>query len=120
MKYISQPRGAVTCGQTVLAMIFNMTIAEVCDLMGKHGRTRNKHLQEFLLTRGCTSVYSRAKTFEEIPNGSIVKIGFKGYSDTHWVLKDDNKYYDPDIGILHQYNTDFIEPISYMQVVMIP
>ena len=117
IKYLSQPVNSNQCGQTVLAMLLGEEIKTVCKLMNKSGGTRNSDLVKVLTNKGIKHNYKRCKYFEHIPKVAIVKIGFEGYNHTHWTLKYKDTYFDPEIGIIKNYNEKFINPISYIEVI---
>ena len=114
--YIPQPNGSKQCGQTVLAMLLGTDIKTICKEMKKSGGTRNSHLKKILDSYNIKYRYKRCKHLEHIPKVAIVKIGFAGYSHTHWTLKYEDFFYDPTIGVIKEYNKELIEPISYLEI----
>jgi hypothetical protein len=115
IKYKNQPPYSMMCGQTVLAMVLDVEILDICFILNKHNQgTMNKDIYKVLDKFNIKYKYKRCKDFNLIPNKAIVKLGYYRSKDTHWILKFNDKYYDPSIGIIEQYNTDLVKPISYI------
>lgn len=117
--YIRQPNNSKLCGQTCLAMAFNKDIKDICIILNKYQGTRNPDIYKIIEHFGFKYKYKRiSKKNNNIPNDVIVKIGFKGFRDTHWTYKINDCFYDPTEGLLKDYTEyDYIEYISYIQII---
>lgn len=96
MQRIQQPTDT-TCGQTCVAMIVDRTVDEVCELMGKKGKTRSKDLVKVLqhFKFDC-SPSIRVNQQTKFPPLAILKLRHptdKTWS--HWVVRKDGNDYDP-------------------------
>lgn len=78
IKYKSQPVNTNLCGQTVLAMLLDKEIKDVCKVMKKSGKTRNSDIIKVLKENEIKHKYKRCRYFEHVPKVAIVKIGFSG------------------------------------------
>ncbi|CAL2104612.1 hypothetical protein [Tenacibaculum sp. 190130A14a] len=105
LAFIAQPYHSMQCGQACLAMITQSSLLEVIQETGKHWSTHIKNdLQKFLDKRGYTTalVEKMDVDFQEIPNNSIVRICYPNETG-HFVVKADNVFYDPSVGIVQTY-----------------
>lgn len=99
-----QPYKSMQCGQTCLSMITGKSIDEICEELGKFWTTHlDSDLQSFLERNGYKTklVGSGKIEFDEIPNDSLVRICFPS-GNGHIIIKHDDKYYDPSVGIVQQ------------------
>jgi len=86
--YLEQPRGSKVCGQTCLAMAFGKCIEDISIIINTQGGTRNPDIYKCIKYFGFKYKYNRiSKKNNIIPEDSIVKIGFKDSTCTHWVYK---------------------------------
>lgn len=103
-KFIPQPYKSMQCGQTCLAMITGKTIDEICDELGKKWTTYvQSDIQNYLDRNGYKTRLIQGKniSFDEVPNNSIIRVCFPS-ENGHVVVKHENKYYDPAVGIIDQ------------------
>lgn len=115
--YKAQPGDSKLCGQVVLAMLLNVEIDDVCELLGKAG-TCNKDIYKALTKYGVKYKYKRLNRFGKISSSiAVIKIGYKGYRSTQWTLKVKNRFYDPLFGIIEVYNEDFIQCLSCIEII---
>lgn len=109
MKYLKQPYRSKKCGQTCLAMILNKSIDEVCKMLNNKYRSTciYKDLAVCLELNGykVTKHYKRGLKQEEIPNNSVIRVQFPN-KNGHFIVKVDNEYYDPSVGIVKYLNED--------------
>ena len=119
MEYKSQKYGSKQCGQACLAMITGMSINEVCNLLGKSETTNFlTDLKPFLQEQGYETHYLKVRTFDQIPNNSIVLLEFPNEKDAekgHFCIKFRNQYYDPAVGIIKKYEPSNRLPHSYLK-----
>lgn len=115
IQYKQQELGNKTCGQACLSMITGETISNICTIMNKKGGTRNLDIIKVLKHFNIKYEYKRCSKFDKIPVNSIVKIGYKNYRNTHFIVKTSDGYYDPDFGIIKQYS-DNIQAMSYFSL----
>lgn len=111
MKFLNQPFRSMMCAQTCLAMILDKTVEEVCNDMNEHWSTSFEYdTLPYLESKGYEArcIKSRNLTFDEIPNDSLVRICRPDESG-HVMIKHNDKYYDPAIGIIEQ-------PIGHFRV----
>ncbi|WP_435263859.1 hypothetical protein [Tenacibaculum sp. nBUS_03] len=116
MKYKSQGYKTKKCGQTVLSMITGKSVTEICKLLNKEESTNIiKDLKPFLESNGYDTSYKKVRTFEDVPNNSIVLLEFPDESiNGHFTLKVDNEFYDPSVGVISKYNKETRLPHSYL------
>lgn len=115
IEYKQQNLGDKTCGQTCLAMITGSTVENICTIINKKGGTRNTDVVKVLKYFNIAYTYKRGKDFRKIPNNSLIKIGFKNYTNTHFIIKTKDIYYDPDWEIIKEYSNNVL-PISYFNI----
>lgn len=115
MNLIMQPT-EFTCGQACIAMIAGKTMEEVIKDMKTDAATSIGQLIEILDYYGINHAEKNKRISKKNPvpyEYSILTVHMNaGY--THWVLLHDNKYYDPEFGILqgeypHGKITSFLE-----------
>ncbi len=104
IKFLNQPYCSKKCGQTCLAMITGKTLEQVCSELDKYWETSiSDDLQPYLENNGYKTklVKSNKLTFEDSPNNSIIRMCFENGSG-HFIVKANNKYYEPTRGIIEQ------------------
>lgn len=115
MKLIMQPTSS-TCGQACIAMIANKEIEEVIKDMNTDKSTSIGQLIEILDFYGIKHAERNKRISKKNPvpyEYSILTVHTNaGY--THWTLLYDNKYYDPEFGLIegeytHGKITSFLE-----------
>ena len=101
MKFINQEVGSSTCGQTTVAMLAGKTTGEICELMGKYGRTRTVDLIKVLDKLGIKVKNRKLKRVSKnnhLPSFAIISLRpiekQKSYWG-HWALLRDFVVYDP-------------------------
>lgn len=101
MKLIMQPTSS-TCGQACIAMIANKEIEEVIKDMNTDKSTSIGQLIEILDFYGIKHAERNKRISKKNPvpyEYSILTVHTNaGY--THWTLLYDNKYYDPEFGLI--------------------
>jgi hypothetical protein len=90
------------CGQTCLAMLCNIPVSRVIEIMGKKGATYTTDLVKFLrINRGrllglkCPDKLIRCKD-GRLPRFCIVKACSPSRRRSHWMLMYDWRLYDPE------------------------
>ena len=115
MELIMQTTGS-TCGQACIAMIANKDMEEVIKDMKTDGPTSIGQLIEILDFYGIKHAERNKRISKKNPvpyEYSILTVHTNaGY--THWTLLYDNKYYDPEFGLIegeytHGKITSFLE-----------
>lgn len=115
MKLVMQPT-SLTCGQACIAMIVNKKIEEVIKDMKTDGSTSIGQLTDILDHYGIKHAEKNKRISKKNPvpyKYSILTIHTDaGY--THWALLYENKYYDPEFGLIdgeytHGKITSFLE-----------
>lgn len=101
MQLVMQPTPE-TCGQACIAMITDRTTAEVIRDMKTNGPTSIGQLIEILDFYGVKHAERNTRISKKNPvpyEYSILTVHTNaGY--THWALLYDNKYYDPEFGLI--------------------
>lgn len=101
MKLIMQPTGE-TCGQACVAMIAGKSIEQVIKDMKTSGPTSIGQLIEILDYYGVKHAERNVRISKKNPapyEYSILTVHTNaGYA--HWTLLCDNKYYDPEFGLI--------------------
>lgn len=101
MKLVLQPTFE-TCGQACIAMIADKNIEEVIKDMKTSGPTSIGQLIEALDFYGISHAERNTRISKKNPKPyeySILTVHTnEGY--THWTLLYDNKYYDPEFGLI--------------------
>ena len=101
MELILQPTSE-TCGQACISMITGKTIEEVIKDMKTSGPTSIGQLIDILDFYGIKHAERNTRISKKNPtlyNCSILTVhANEGY--THWTLLYDNKYYDPEFGLI--------------------
>ena len=105
-----------TCGQTVVAMLAGVTIAEVCTVMGCRewqatmGRVISA-LNYFGIDHSDIIVYSEGSQVT-LPKCAILMEKMGRFC--HYLLYFDGKFYDPNDGVLEEY--DFSKLQGYLEI----
>ena len=101
MELVMQPTFS-TCGQACISMITGKSIEEVIKDMKTDGATSIGQLIEILDFYGVRHAERNKRISKKIPvpyKYSILTVHTNaGY--THWTLFYDNKYYDPEFGLI--------------------
>jgi hypothetical protein len=99
IKYIKQPTGYL-CGQSCVAMLANVTVDEVIELMNNDKGTSKKEIADTLNQYGIKHAKTmiKANNSTPLPDVCILKLLLPGYS--HWALYYKGTYYDPEFGVL--------------------
>jgi len=101
MKLVMQPTSE-TCGQACIAMITSKDIEEVIKDMKTNRSTSIGQLIEILAFYGVKHAEKNTRISKKNPvpyEYSILTVHTNaGY--THWTLLYDNKYYDPEFGLI--------------------
>ena len=101
MQLVLQP-GPETCGQACISMITGKDIEEVIKDMKTSGQTSIGQLIEILDFYGIKHAERNTRISKKNPEPypfSILTVHTNaGY--THWTLLYDNKYYDPEFGMI--------------------
>ncbi len=105
MKHIRQPNPSRCCGQCCVAMAANVSLKEAKQAIGKRASTNTKVLIKGLKALGVRCSSGRLKpifgNMAKLPLTAILKIKIRGrLSGWHWVLKHENKIYDPSNGVV--------------------
>lgn len=116
IKYIEQPT-AYLCGQACVAMLADVSVDEVIEVMQNDKGTGKKEIERALNHYGIR----QAKTMTKADNNSvfpkvcILKVLLPKYG--HWILYYDGKYYDPEFGLTDKlYEKARIQ--SYLEIFM--
>lgn len=108
LQHIRQPANSSLCGQTCVAMAAGITLDHSIKLFGTKGATRTKQVLGVLNELGIRSKGNRlTRNYHGIPDYALVKVRFKDASQksgwnkmTHWVLRWDKEWYDPDAPVV--------------------
>jgi RimJ/RimL family protein N-acetyltransferase len=101
IQYIKEPTGFL-CGQSVVAMLANVTVNEVIQVMQTDKGTSLQNIKEALLYYGIKDSKSRIKyTLDTVlPDLCILSLQLPGYG--HWSLYYKGMFYDPEFGVLNK------------------
>ncbi len=115
MKLIMQPT-FLTCGQACIAMITGKSVEEVIKDMKTDGATSIGQLIEILdfYSIGHAEKNKRISKKNPVPYKYSILTVHTDAGYTHWMLLYDNKYYDPEFGLVegeytHGKITSFLE-----------
>lgn len=115
MKLIMQPN-FLTCGQACIAMITGKSVEEVIKDMKTDGATSIVQLIEILDFYGIGHAEKNKRISKKnpIPSKYSILTVHTNAGYTHWTLFYDNKYYDPEFGLIegeytHGKITSFLE-----------
>ena len=100
--YIHEPT-PLQCGQAVLAMLANVSVEEIIDLVGTERETDLKQMFSTLEHYGINCIKER-KTVnkkEELPK--IAMLSLETPRCWHWSLYFDGTFYDPEHGVLEDF-----------------
>ena len=99
--YIKQPIEYL-CGQACVAMIANVSVDEVIQVMNNDKSTGKKDIEKALDHYGIkqTKTMKKADNGTQLPPVCILKVLLPGYS--HWILYYHGKYYDPEFGLMDE------------------
>lgn len=95
--YIKQPTEYL-CGQACVAMIANVSVDDVIQVMNNDKGIGKKDLERALVHYGIAQAKTMTKADNNtiLPPVCILKVLLPKYS--HWVLYYHGKYYDPEFG----------------------
>ncbi len=114
MRYIEQTTPYL-CGQACVAMLADVTIEEVVNVMKTDLGTSKKQISDALKHYGIehASKLTKADNNSVLPDVCILKVLLPKYG--HWVLYYKGKYYDPEFGLLEErYPKERIQ--SYLEI----
>lgn len=99
MELIMQPTEYL-CGQACVAMLANVSVDEVIQVMNNDKGTSKKEIADALKHYGINTAktMTKADSHSVLPEVCILKVLLPKYS--HWVLYYKGKYYDPEFGLL--------------------
>lgn len=99
IKYLKQPTEYL-CGQTCVAMLANVPVNKVIEVMKNDKATGKKELEAALRHFGIpfAKTMTKADNRAKLPETCILKVLLPKYG--HWVLYHKGKYYDPEFGLL--------------------
>ena len=99
--YIGQPTEYL-CGQACVAMLANVSIDEVIQVMNNDKSTGKKDIEKALNHYGIAQAKTmkKADNSTTLPPACILKVLLPGYS--HWILYYHGKYYDPEFGLMEE------------------
>lgn len=105
IEYKQQRYRSKQCGQTCLAMVTGKDVKEVCKDMNKYRSTQlYGDLDKYLKREGYeVTRHSGVVNPDEVPNNSIIRFVFPN-GGGHFVVKSEDKYYDPAIGVVLEFN----------------
>ena len=121
---LTQPKGTNLCGQTIVAMLGNISIQKAMKIMGKGGCTRTKDviqaLRKLKFRIDSDRLLRIPKNWVK-PELCIVHIGFGNYWKKHWILWNgyENCFYDPAFKLRKKetfYNNDWTKMLSYFEI----
>ena len=124
MAYVIQ-KGKTDCGVACLAMLCDVEYEDAMRAIpwkraGLLDGTTTKQIREGAEKIGMYTTYDRLrplreKTWEDIPDNSLVKIiNPNDERRWHWVVWRKNKIYDPAVGVFKP-KKFYAEPVSFMQ-----
>ena len=95
-----QPEGTNLCGQTIVAMLGNISIQEAIEIIGKKGNTNTKQIIEALRKIKIKIFSERLLRITPVNPKSklcIVKLTFEKSNKSHWALwvGKEECFYDP-------------------------
>ncbi len=98
IKYIKEPTGYL-CGQSVIAMLANVSVDEVIDIMKNDKGTSTPEIGRALKWYGIKHAKSRIRFTADttLPELCILSLRLPGYG--HWSLYYKGTYYDPEFGV---------------------
>jgi hypothetical protein len=101
IKYIKEPTGYL-CGQSVIAMLADVSVDEVIEVMQTDKGTSVSAIDEALAYYGFKHSKSRKRYYESVnlPDICILSLQLPGYG--HWSLYYQGTFYDPELGILNE------------------
>lgn len=105
MRLVRQPPSSSLCGQSVVAMVLEVTLDESIALFGKSGKTCTRDLITVLRSRGvtCDSRLTVKRCGRELPRRCVLSLHARPRSIAkgwgHWALLWDGTVYDPADGI---------------------
>lgn len=101
MELIMQPT-ALTCGQACIAMIAGKSVEEVIKDMKTDGPTSIGQLIGILDTYGVSHAEKNKRISKKnpVPSPYSVLTVHTAAGYTHWTLFYDNKYFDPEFGLI--------------------
>lgn len=104
LTFVAQPFHSMQCGQACLAMITGKSIEKICNELGKHWSTSiDSDMMPYLTNLGFKTRLVKGSDidFTEVPNNSIIRIAYPNEKG-HFIIKNNDKFYDPSIGVLTQ------------------
>ena len=100
IKFVKEPTGYL-CGQSVIAMLANVSIDEAIDVIGHDKGTSVSEIDGALNWYGIKHGKRQRCTEDAIlPDICILSLKLPGYG--HWSLYYKGKYYDPEFGVLNK------------------
>jgi len=98
IKYVKEPTGYL-CGQSVIAMLANVSVDEAIDVIGHDRGTSTAEIDEALTYYGIKHGKTRKKYNVDtiLPEICILSLKLPGYG--HWSLYYKGTFYDPEFGV---------------------
>ncbi|MCK4760206.1 MAG: hypothetical protein KAT69_09150 [Candidatus Aminicenantes bacterium] len=124
IKKLTQPKNTNLCGQTIIAMLGNISIKEAIKIMGTGGLTKTKHLLDALENLGLKVGSDKLLRISEgwiKPEICVLHIGFGNHWKKHWTLWNgyEDCFYDPAIEakiIEPFYEDGGAKKLSYLEI----
>ncbi len=91
------------CGQAVLAMLSDKTVAEIIEIVGTENETTLKQMFFCLKTLGISYKTERIEVKEKTKLPKICILSLETPKCWHWSLYFDGVFYDPEYGILSDF-----------------
>jgi len=91
------------CGQAVLAMLTDMSVSEIIDMVGTEKETTLK--QMFFVLSNCNIKFSnqRKEVFNKNELPKVCLLSLETPKCWHWSLYFDGVFYDPEYGVLDDF-----------------
>lgn len=105
MNLVRQPPQSNLCGQACIATICGITLEEAIALMKTKGKTSTSHLITALKVKGfhpTVGLTRKNKTSGFTWPDDIKICKFKTGKASHWVVRHNDKFYDPAAGVFRE------------------
>jgi hypothetical protein len=114
LNLVMQPPNSNLCGQACVATVVGVTLEESIAVFRKRGLTRTRQVAEAFWRFGIASFgrLTRITSGTKLPKRCLVKLRWKGWYHSHWIVLWNGHTYDPANGV------DVLTPGGYFSAYM--
>lgn len=102
ISYVHEPTN-LQCGQAVLAMVLDMPVSTVCELLDNYRETTLKEMKRFLRERGVVVSDNKIEVKDKSELPYLCMLSLETPRCWHWSLYCGGVFYDPEHGVMDDF-----------------